>query len=209
MVTTRGPISAAWSCAPAHSAGLCASVTENTQGKASATLSCPAGTGTIDGISYAVYGTPNGTCTSGSSSPFTDWNCTKHVESVFEAACVGKQSCSVVVDSQQFGGDPCWGVLKRVSVLATGCAGATMPVFTYKVTVPVGSVATVVLPLMSATAASVGVTEGGRSVYAKGSYVPGVKGITSAKLQQMYATGTAQAIAVEVGSGTYSFAVTK
>ena len=53
---------------------------------------------------------------------------------------------------------------------------------------------------MSAIAASVGVLEGGKSVYTKGAYdiayVPGVPGINDAKLQQMYSTGTAQAIAV-------------
>jgi len=204
MVTTRGPISAAWACAPAQLPGLCASVEE----QHNATLSCPAGGGTIDSIKYAVYGTPNGTCASDGG--FVDWNCTKHVEAIFTAACVGKQSCSVQVSSQTFGGDPCFGIPKHVSVRATGCATAVVPLFTYKVTVPVGSVATVILPLMSATAANVAISEGGMRVYAKGAYVPAViPGITGAKLQQMYSTGTAQAIAVEVGSGSFSFAVSK
>ena len=127
MVTTRGPISAAWSCAPAHSDGLCASVTEDMQGKASVTLSCPAGTGTIDNISYAVYGTPNGTCAGSATVPFTDWNCTKHVESIFKDACVGKENCTLTVDNHVFGPDPCFDVPKHVSVAATGCTSATLP----------------------------------------------------------------------------------
>ena len=69
---------------------------------------------------------------------------------------------------------------------------------------PVGSRATVVLPMFGAPAAAVEVAEGPpearTSVFSKGKFVAGVGGVTGAAV-----VGTN--VNVKVGSGTFNFAV--
>ncbi|WCJ42674.1 Beta-galactosidase [Euphorbia peplus] len=70
--------------------------------QAKAHLWCPAGQ-KISKIRFASFGSPQGTCGS-----FREGTCHAHKSyNAFEKNCVGKQSCSVTVASEVFGGDPC------------------------------------------------------------------------------------------------------
>ena len=113
--------------------------------------------------------------------------------------CLGKSTCSVPASDQLFT-DPCFNVSKHLAVQVE-CSGGTSatPVFTYAVTVPVGSTATVVLSAFGGGAKSE-VTESGTAVWSKGAYVPGAAGITGA-------TCDGKSIGVSVGSGRYVFTV--
>lgn len=81
----------------------------------------------------------------------------------------------------------------------------TLSAFTFDVTVPTNARATVMMPYgAGANASSLSVTEGspGVPVWASGAYVPGVPGVTGASND-----ATNGAIAVLVGSGSYSFSL--
>ncbi|OAY53913.1 beta-galactosidase isoform X2 [Manihot esculenta] len=81
--------------------------------QAKAHLSCPQGQ-KIYHIKFASYGLPQGTCGS-----FQQGSCHAHRSyDAFEKTCVGKQSCSVTVTSEVFGGDPCPDSGKKLSVEA-------------------------------------------------------------------------------------------
>jgi hypothetical protein len=67
-----------------------------------------------------------------------------------------------------------------------------------KVLVPPGSDARLAVPLLGAAAAAVTIMEGNATVFAKGAYVPGVKGVTGA-------VAGPDAITVTHGSGEYMF----
>ncbi|KAJ9183823.1 hypothetical protein P3X46_007630 [Hevea brasiliensis] len=76
-------------------------------------LWCPSGQ-KISQIKFASYGMPQGTCGS-----FREGNCHAHKSyDAFEKKCVGKQSCSITVAPEVFGGDPCPTSLKKLSVEA-------------------------------------------------------------------------------------------
>ncbi|XP_038695928.1 beta-galactosidase-like [Tripterygium wilfordii] len=76
-------------------------------------LWCPAGR-KISKIMFASYGLPQGRCGN-----FKEGNCHAHKSyDAFERNCVGKQSCSVTVASEVFGGDPCPASMKKLSVEA-------------------------------------------------------------------------------------------
>ncbi|KAL0904016.1 hypothetical protein M5K25_026085 [Dendrobium thyrsiflorum] len=110
---------------------ICAEVTErqptvdnwqNKQnGKPKAYLSCPAGY-KMTSIKFASFGTPQGRCGS-----YEEGSC--HAQKSHNAFtkdgllpnCLGQQACSVVADSEVFGGDPCPGTTKKLSVEAV-CA---------------------------------------------------------------------------------------
>ena len=81
-------------------------------------LQC-AGNGTINGVSFASYGTPTGAC------PAWSVNASCHSPNsldVVKAACLGQNSCSVVAGPPNFG-DPCFGTVKHLDVVAT-CTGS-------------------------------------------------------------------------------------
>ena len=80
--------------------------------------------------------------------------------------------------------------------------------FTYTITVPLGSTASVVLPTFGAgtTDPSLTITEGGQQVWAGGKYVPGTAGAGVVNATAGRDAGGAF-VAVEVGSGSYSFKV--
>ena len=82
---------------------------------------------------------------------------------------------------------------------ASAMASAQTVVYRHSVTIPVGTAAQVVVPIPVGTAASaVTITEGGRSVWAAGAFVPGVDGVGSA--------GAAPgAIQLAVAQGSYVF----
>jgi alpha-L-rhamnosidase len=65
-------------------------------------------------------------------------------------------------------------------------------------TAPANSIATTVVPLLGATAATVVITESGNAVWTSGHYVAGVDGITGAQV-------VAQAIEIAHGSGVFDF----
>ncbi|KAG6772025.1 hypothetical protein POTOM_023421 [Populus tomentosa] len=109
-------------------ASVCADIFEgqpalkNWQAKASgkvispqpkAHLWCPPGQ-KISQIKFASFGMPQGTCGS-----FREGSCHAHKSyDAFERNCVGKQSCSVTVAPEVFGGDPCPDSAKKLSVEA-------------------------------------------------------------------------------------------
>ncbi|CAJ1939116.1 unnamed protein product [Sphenostylis stenocarpa] len=69
---------------------------------------------TISSITFASFGTPGGTCQN-----FSRGNC--HAPSsisVVSKECQGKKSCSIKISHTVFGGDPCPGVEKTLSVEA-------------------------------------------------------------------------------------------
>ena len=71
--------------------------------------------------------------------------------------------------------------------------------FSYSVSVPVGTIADVVLPQFGSTSISIAETQG--SVWAHGMYLPGVAGVNGA------AVDVDGSIALQVGSGDYTFTV--
>jgi len=93
-----------------RSRSQCAEANEGT----TPTLSCPAGQA-ITSIDFASFGTPTGTCGGG----FSKGTCDASTSlSNVKAACVGKNSCSVVAGNGVFG-DPCAGVAKQLKVKYT------------------------------------------------------------------------------------------
>ncbi|XWS72179.1 hypothetical protein CRYUN_Cryun02cG0017900 [Craigia yunnanensis] len=76
-------------------------------------LWCPPGQ-KISEIKFASYGMPEGTCGS-----FREGSCHAHKSyDAFQKNCIGKQSCSVTVAPEVFGGDPCPDSMKKLSVEA-------------------------------------------------------------------------------------------
>ena len=126
--------------------------------------------------------------------------------------CLGKAECTFTVGEPVLGQDPCPDTKKHLSGSVT-CAqgpGSKVPKlqFTYTVTIPAGSTASVVLSTFGATAsdATLTIQEGGANVWADGKFVasPAIAGITGAAAGSDLA---GENIAVEVGSGTYVFTV--
>lgn len=200
IVTPRGRAAAAWQC---PSGSTCGTAAENSN----LTLSCPPGH-VVDSIVFASFGTATGNCTDG----FSASSCNAPAStSVMQAACVGKQQCSVAATNGVFGGDPCINVVKHLSAQAA-CKRQPTPgsveVFAYDVTVPAGSTASVILPTMGGdvTAKGVAVTEGGAAIWQNGAFVSGVPGVAGAGPADPSMGGKA-ALAVEIGSGDYSFVV--
>jgi glucose/arabinose dehydrogenase len=90
---------------------VCASANEN----ATANLSCPGGS-VVRAVTFASYGTPNGSCGS-----FTTSGCNAaSSRATVESACSGRTTCAVPATNGTFG-DPCVGTVKRLSIQAT-CA---------------------------------------------------------------------------------------
>nr|KYP36940.1 Beta-galactosidase [Cajanus cajan] len=76
-------------------------------------LWCPPGQ-KISQIKFASYGLPLGACGN-----FREGNC--HAHKSYDAPqknCIGKQSCLVTVAPEVFGGDPCPGIAKKLSLEA-------------------------------------------------------------------------------------------
>ncbi|XP_039143216.1 beta-galactosidase-like isoform X2 [Dioscorea cayenensis subsp. rotundata] len=76
-------------------------------------LLCPAGQ-KMSQIKFASFGTPQGVCGS-----YSEGACHAHKSyDAFEKNCIGQQYCAVAVAPQIFGGDPCPGTMKKLSVEA-------------------------------------------------------------------------------------------
>ena len=185
--TAVGRVAVDWTTS-LGSSGTCGSAPENTN----LTLTCipKEGAGTFTSVRFASFGTPTGACPG-----FTVGACNAAASVTAVAAlCVGKTLCSIPATNTFFGGDPCVNTLKHLSVeLAGDCAQIVLQV---SATVPVGSVADVLLKTGAAVSANVTVIEGRQRVYANGAYVPGVPGVTGA-----YAT--LDGVHVAIGSGQY------
>ncbi|KAI3861630.1 hypothetical protein MKW98_000582 [Papaver atlanticum] len=76
-------------------------------------LQCPRGQ-SISTIKFASFGTPAGTC--GSYQKGTCHSSSSY--DILKQQCIGKQKCTVIVSNNNFKGDPCPYVLKRVAVEA-------------------------------------------------------------------------------------------
>ncbi|KAK6941384.1 Beta-galactosidase, beta-sandwich domain [Dillenia turbinata] len=76
-------------------------------------LSCGPGQ-TISSIKFASYGLPQGTCGN-----YQEGSCHAHKSyDALQRNCIGKQSCSVNVAPEVFGGDPCPNTMKKLAVEA-------------------------------------------------------------------------------------------
>ncbi|QCD80295.1 beta-galactosidase [Vigna unguiculata] len=76
-------------------------------------LWCPPGQ-KISKIKFASYGLPQGSCGN-----YREGRCHAHRSyDAPEKNCIGKQSCSVTVAAEVFGGDPCPGTAKKLSLEA-------------------------------------------------------------------------------------------
>jgi hypothetical protein len=196
IVTPRGKVAASWECLPQPGTdGTCGLYQELDTMRLNCTYN-----GTIKSVDLALYENPTGSCSSG----FKMDNCNAATsKAVAERACLGKNTCSLPVVSDTFGGDPCFDTLKQLAVQVT-CSGGTpssgkIPVFSYIVSVPVGTIADVVLPQFGSTSASIAEVQG--SVWAGGKYFSGVADVNSAALD---VDGN---IALKVVSGDYTFTV--
>ncbi|XP_026447333.1 beta-galactosidase-like isoform X3 [Papaver somniferum] len=68
----------------------------------------------ISTIKFASFGTPEGVCGS-----FREGSChARKSYDAFQKKCIGQQSCAVTVSPEIFGGDPCPGTRKKLSVEA-------------------------------------------------------------------------------------------
>jgi alpha-L-rhamnosidase len=107
-----------------------------------ASIDCGDG-GSIADVSFASFGTPVGGCGAGLAS-----NASCHSESslqVVKTLCVGQRNCSVPATSAAFGGDPCFGHFKRLAVVATCKAPASINV---QLDLAPDTTASLVLPLL-------------------------------------------------------------
>ena len=83
-------------------------------------LQCVDPAATIAAIEFASYGTATGTCPT-----FNKSSCdSPRSMAVVAAACVGKHSCAVTVDNDNFGGDPCANTVKKLRVVARCSTGS-------------------------------------------------------------------------------------
>lgn len=76
----------------------------------------------ISAIKFASFGTPLGTCGN-----FEQGAChSPNSHSTLEKKCIGQQRCAVTISTDNFGGDPCPNVMKRVAVEAI-CSPTAQP----------------------------------------------------------------------------------
>lgn len=76
----------------------------------------------ISAIKFASFGTPLGTCGN-----FQQGNChSPNSHNTLEKKCIGQQRCAVTISTDNFGGDPCPNVMKRVAVEAL-CSSTGQP----------------------------------------------------------------------------------
>lgn len=188
LVSPRGLIEASWHCV---NSGCIMNGEHET-----AHLTCSSGT--ISEISFASFGMPTGSC--GHFNKNSSCDAPNSVD-VIKTMCIGKNSCDVPAEVKTFGKDPCSLVLKKLYI-QYACSGGGNTFFSYMVTVPVGSVASVHLPIATNHPSAVTITESGTTIWSKGKYIPGVVGIHNAIADN-------DAIVVDIGSGSFSFLVEK
>ena len=193
--SSAGLYSVAWS--RPTPANCVANAIEN----APVSLSCN-GAGIISAVTFASFGTPTGTCATGFSKGTCD---AANSTAIVTAACVGKTSCSIDVSDINFG-DPCFDVVKSFSALVVCSQSSGSSTIDMIVTIPTNAAATVRLPFnTNAPPPSITIYESGNIVWASGAFVPGVVGVTSAKVSTSDVPVGMSTIDFEVLSGTYSF----
>lgn len=187
--TPMGLAAAAWE-APNQN-GICGLVAE----KEDLTLTCV--DGVFSSVSFASFGTPEGSCNKGFTKGACHANASEHVVAT---QCVGKSKCVIEATNDAFGGDPCFNVSKKLAVILLG--SCSQHVYTLSTTVPVGGKAAVHVPTMKG-ARTVTIAEGGSPVWTNGAYVPGVSGISGGQ-----ASPDGLFVTFAVGSGSFDFTVT-
>jgi len=197
IATSRGRVAAAWSCLEENQK-TCAVAPEYTD----AVLSCGPGR-TISKITFASFGVPIGDCDKGFSVN-ASCNSPKSLK-VVEAACLGKNRCTVESDVNVLKGDPCGMVFKKLAVQTECSASSTgSPIFQYNVSIPVGSTSNVNLPTMSFDPTKVQIVEGTvnpQTIWDHGQF-KAAPGITQGLAGE-------HAVLLSVGSGDYSFTLMK
>ena len=188
--TARGDVTVHWQ----HAHEVCAVGFEGElKSLQPAVVNCSA-RGIISKIKFASYGNPTGGCGN-----WTAGCAAKQSLEVVEALCVGKAVCSVNASNAAFNTtDPCPGIPKTLAIEAE-CSSN----FAMQTAIPVGSIATVRLPLIPPTSAAANVTvkEGGVVVFAAGSFKAGaVHGVLNASADETLA---GKVVAVTVTSGNY------
>lgn len=84
----------------------------------SLTLRCAAGSGSIQDIAFASFGTPAGNCPNYQRSAACD---APAALDTVKKLCLGKSACTIPASNAVFGGDPCPDTLKSLAVVASGC----------------------------------------------------------------------------------------
>ena len=189
-----GIVSTAWDLLPAGAGTGCGKVAEN----AALHFTCPGGT--FSGVTFASFGTPTGSCGGG----FKKGACDAATSvATVAAACVGKGECTIEATNEAFGGDPCVNTPKLLAVQLAGACGASPGVrkLGLATIIPVGGVASVVLPTMGALATAT-VFEGNKTVWTAGAFVAGDAGVAGAQ-----AAADGASVVFAVGSGSYAFQV--
>jgi len=183
----RGPVRSSWAIPdggiPCGTAG---------EGQ-NLTLKCSDSAGVVTSVIFASFGTSTGVCPNFKTSDCHAANSTQIVSN----ACVGKNNCTIFSDDSIFG-DPCYGVVKHLTVVLNCTSPNGRSILNYQVTVPFTSVADVYIPAYSGSVNSLTVQEGGVVVWTNGAYKGGVSGIQGAKAD-------GNNVVITVGSGSYNF----
>jgi len=184
----RGQVRSSWMLSGGP---LCGDVPEN----ANLVLTCPDTKGVIGSVIFASFGTPSGTCPNFTTSSCNAANSTD----IITKACVGQHTCTVAATDTEFG-DPCYGTVKVLAAVVACVNPSGDHLYTYSVSVPVTSKASVYLPAMDNSINSITIQESGAIIFTGGQYQPGVVGITGAVVEN-------NKVKVSIGSGDYSFDV--
>eukprot|EP01084_Bolivina_argentea_P032371 59879_1 len=128
--TYKGAVSSSWSVDIGKGGTCDANVGENSQ----APLKCTGG-GTINKIIFASYGTPSGLCGNFKINPSCNNN---NSMGIVTGLCLGKTSCSVPVNNNEFKYDPCVNVVKHLDVQVE-CTKSGMGYVEIEATIPTGS----------------------------------------------------------------------
>ena len=113
--------------------------------------------------------------------------------------CTGSTMANGTTFTRDGAGREC--EMRSSLVVAANCAGACAPRFVLNVTVPVGSTASITLPIPAEAAGARGVlvTEAGSAIFREGSFVPhSAEGVTGAEAMS-------GGVAVATGGGRYAF----
>jgi len=168
--TPHGVVSSSWELlgSPAR-ASPCGTVPENAE--------LIVGCGDIDvitSVQLVIFGTPIGSCAGGFANG-TACPGFPNSTTVVGRRCLGNHTCSIPATIALFG-DPCFGRPKFLAV-SLGCgAGPTPPpastsLYRHRVTVPIGTTADIVIPLLGENERAIKIMESGIDVWRDGLFV--------------------------------------
>jgi len=193
----RGEFGLSWQLLNPTGNTCAAATPEGTTAK----FQCPGGI--ISSVVFASYGTSTGDCTDG----FKPSSCNADLSEYVKQQCVGKSECSISCANNACGSfkvpDPCFGTPKHVSVQVV-CTGAGNVQVKVTTNVPANSDAQTNLPTLGASPSQVNVTEGGKTIWSQGKYVPGVPGISAVTAA---AGEESSPVTVVHGSGKFEFQI--